>query len=246
MIGFLSPVEGTPTTIGNFAKVRTFSFDKAWMPSLRAGDQFGQSITSYYDVDGNGISDFVIGAPGDDADLLNNLTDTGAIYLIFLEREKYEWPIVDLTLFYILITVLPGCYCICCIMAIGAFLYTFRHQEDEVEKLAKEAGLSSVKLGESAKLRRTTYKIFPLKGNTNPEEELDLEIGRPSSAKSDKSSDTRPNNPHSGGATMSKKSSKRDSKSNKALIYHRQKSSIQTYSKKIDDFEDDERVEEYF
>ena len=204
------------------------------MPPLSAGDQFGQSISSYTDVDGNEILDFVIGAPGDDVDRFNNLTDTGAIYLIFLERESYDWPIVDLTVFYILVSVLPGCCCLCCIAAIIAFAYTFRHKEDEAEKLAKEIGMSSVKLGESGKMRRTSSKVAPA---ADEEKDGSVDVERGLAGRSDSVNSDRPGS--------SKKSSKSSKKSN-SLVYHRQKTSLQTYSKKIDDYDDDEPVDEYF
>lgn len=254
LIGFLSSVITTQGTDGTFSAYRSFPFNTDWAPNLRSGDQFGQSIVSYMDVDSNGIFDFIIGAPGDDVDLFNNLTDTGAIYLMFIKREKYIWPIVDLTVFYVLVTVLPGCCFICCVAAIVAFAYTFRHKEDEAEKLAKEIGMSSIKLGESAKLRRTSSKIIPVNENEVTDDEKDIEAAsesRPGSAKSDRPNSavsdpniSQPNSPQN--QTGSKKGSSKSKKSSKALIYHRQKTSLHTSSKKIDDFEDDERVDEYF
>jgi hypothetical protein len=224
------------------------------MPALAAADQFGQSVLAYYDVDRNDIADFVVGAPGDDVDSFNNLTDTGAIYIIFLERIPYVWPVIDLTLFYVLVTVLPGCYCICCIVAIVCFLRTFRHEEDEVEKIAREAGMGSVKLGSSVKgksLSQRSSKILVDMDNEGKDEE-DIETGpdtgnsRPNSAKSDRSAKSaksdkdRPISP--GAGSVKKQSSKKSKKS----VYDRQKSGLQTYSKKITDFDDDERVDEYF
>lgn len=240
MIGFLEGLEKTQKATGNFKKYREYEFTKSWMPSLSAGDQFGQSVSGYTDADGNEILDFIIGAPGDDVDRFNNLTDTGAIYLMFVEREEYVWPVVDLTVFYILVTVLPGCCCICCVAAIVAFMYTFRHKEDEVEKLAKEVGMSSIKLGESTKMRRTSSKVAP-GADEQKDGGVDVEGGlagdRPDSAKSDRPDSVK---------SASKKSSKKSGKNPNALVYHRQKTSLQTYSKKIDDFDDDEHVDEYF
>ena len=238
---FLQGDRRTQSATGNIEKYREFPFNKPWTPTLSASDRFGQSITSYYDVDNNGINDFVVGAPGDDADFSGNITDTGAIYLVFIERIPYEWPIIDLTVFYVLVTVLPGCYCLCCIAAIISFLHLFRHQEDEVEKIAKEViGNSSVNLGESFKstksmVGRSSSKIFAADIEENKDSSLEEPGSRPGSAKSDGSD-----------GAQSAKSGKRSSKKKQSLVYHRQKTTLQTYSRRIDDYDDDERVDEYF
>lgn len=51
--------------------------------SLSDGDQFGSAVASPGDVDGDGIPDLVVGAPGDD----DNGTDRGALWVLFLNRD---------------------------------------------------------------------------------------------------------------------------------------------------------------
>ncbi len=50
------------------------------MPTLTAGDRFAASIAAIGDIDGNGVVDLVVGAPGDDAGGI----DAGALYILRL------------------------------------------------------------------------------------------------------------------------------------------------------------------
>ncbi len=51
-------------------------------PSLATGDKFGASVTNIGDVDGNGVVDFAVGAPGDNG-------GTGAVYIILMESDFF-------------------------------------------------------------------------------------------------------------------------------------------------------------
>lgn len=237
MLGFL---QGALVATGEFQSYREFDMNTG--PTLRSGDQFGQAVTRYADMDGDGIVDFVVGAPGDDASLSENLTDTGAIYLVYIERIKFHEIPIDLTLFYVLISVVPGCCLLICVAACIAFCYVFRHKEDEVEKLAKEAGLGSVKLGESSRSVRASGKTSTkvLAGDGDPE---NPEVALDEAKESEPGGESINLSTSAKSRSSSKKSS---SKKSSALVYHRQKSLVQNYSKNIDDFDEDERVDEYF
>ena len=52
-------------------------------PSLSDNDQFGASVASIGDFDGDGVSDIVVGAPGDDS----GGVDRGAVHVVFLQDD---------------------------------------------------------------------------------------------------------------------------------------------------------------
>jgi hypothetical protein len=52
-------------------------------PTLGIGDDFGRSIASVGDLDGDGITDLAVGTPRDDAESTND----GAIYILFLKTN---------------------------------------------------------------------------------------------------------------------------------------------------------------
>jgi hypothetical protein len=51
--------------------------------SLDFMDLFGSSLASAGDVNGDGVEDLLVGAPGDDSTYLNS----GAVYLLFLQAS---------------------------------------------------------------------------------------------------------------------------------------------------------------
>ena len=129
------------------------------VPNLQHGDLFGKALLLYQDMDFNGIEDYVVSAPGTDSS--NNTLNSGAIYLIFVGREPYVAKKVSLLLFYILVTVFPTCCCCLSCACIVFFCFKFRHKEDDVEKIAREAGIGSVKLGQDVRKSRKSNKISP-------------------------------------------------------------------------------------
>ena len=52
-------------------------------PSLGANDNFGLSVANIGDMDGDGVTDMAVGAPGDP----NEIVDTGDLYLIFMNAD---------------------------------------------------------------------------------------------------------------------------------------------------------------
>ena len=145
MLLFVQPTRtGTDGQIGSQRVLVPSLIRDGRDPPLSPGDQFGNSVALYIDVDGNGIRDYMVGAPGDDS---SDGTNTGAVYLIFMDRQRYKKPIIDLTLFYVLVSVIPGTCCLCCVAGIIVFCVVFRHVESEEEKFARQAGLKgSIKL----------------------------------------------------------------------------------------------------
>lgn len=125
--------------------------------------------------------DFVVGAPGTDVDgvldsgnnkmgkvnLLVNIfyyaCYVGAIYLVFIARGSF-FDAFNFTTFYCLVSILPSICCCCICGIICAFMYFFRHREDETEKIAREAGVDfkSVKFGQNStrsKIGRNSTKV---------------------------------------------------------------------------------------
>jgi len=63
---------------------------------LHDGDQFGSALAPLGDLDGDGVPDLVVGAPGDDG----NGSDRGALWVLFLNRDgtvHYQQKIAELT-----------------------------------------------------------------------------------------------------------------------------------------------------
>jgi hypothetical protein len=64
--------------------------------TLNDSDHFGTALASMGDLDGDGIPDLVVGAPGDDG----SGTDRGALWVLFLNRDgsvHYQQKIAELT-----------------------------------------------------------------------------------------------------------------------------------------------------
>jgi len=70
-------------TVLNEAKIS--AIDGNFGGNLDDGDRFGSSLTVLGDLDGDGIADLAVGAPGDEDN--NTVLDTGAIWILFLNRD---------------------------------------------------------------------------------------------------------------------------------------------------------------
>mmetsp|Transcript_24546 Transcript_24546/g.33642 ORF Transcript_24546/g.33642 Transcript_24546/m.33642 type:complete len:559 (+) Transcript_24546:11-1687(+) len=106
-------------------------------PALRQLDLFGSALGAYSDVDGNGLKEILVGAPGDDESGL----DSGAVYLLFPRRRRYHPPTFDEVRFVLLIFFPSLC---CCGLMAGATafcLHRYRRLPDPIEKIVIEAGL---------------------------------------------------------------------------------------------------------
>ena len=62
---------------------------------LRPGDQFGRGSDVLGDLDGDGVVDFVVGAPKDDGNTGDPGADFGAVWILFMNSDgtvrEYEW-----------------------------------------------------------------------------------------------------------------------------------------------------------
>lgn len=104
-------------------------------PKLHGGDLFGTSVGSYVDIDNNGITEMLVGAPGDAAG--------GAVYILFPRRRRYHQPPFDWVAYYlklILPFAISGCICFwgtlfCC--------WYFRRRATEIEIAVKEVGVET-------------------------------------------------------------------------------------------------------
>jgi len=54
--------------------------------TLSSNDQFGQSVTNLGDMDGDGVIDLAVGAPGDDGEAFKDF-DFGAMWIVFLNPD---------------------------------------------------------------------------------------------------------------------------------------------------------------
>lgn len=66
---------------------RPVSTRKLVIAGLSAGDQFGHAVASLGDIDGDGVADLAVGAPGDDT----GGTNRGAVYVLFLQTDGTVW-----------------------------------------------------------------------------------------------------------------------------------------------------------
>jgi hypothetical protein len=106
-------------------------------PPLKPLDQFGSGVAGYWDVDGNGLTELIVGAPGDD----EGGSSAGAVYIVFLRRRRYHGPVFNYVRFFLIVTLIPAFCCGMAILGVMYFLWYFRRLPDEVEIIVKQAGL---------------------------------------------------------------------------------------------------------
>ena len=95
-------------------------------PVISEKDMYGAALSSYQDLDNNGLKEIVVGSPG-----YNNTR--GAVYLMYLRRRRFHAPIPDTFMYWFKILFPIGmlilCYCLSCCY----FFWYFRRRPDEVE-----------------------------------------------------------------------------------------------------------------
>lgn len=112
--------------------------DEGVAPQLDLLDQFGQSLAGYWDIDGNGLKEVLVGAPGDQN---SNSTSVGAFYIVYLRRRRYHAPRFPFVRFISLVTILPW-FCMTCICtSVAYFFWHFRRLPDVVETIVKDSGM---------------------------------------------------------------------------------------------------------
>lgn len=118
--------------------------------------QLGRSLSSFQDIDKNGISELLVGAPGDWSDLVNSYdtvykieneenqvkisNKSGSVFLFYLRRKRYHQENFDYVLFYILTVFLPLLFVLFIVLSIAYFCYYFRRQPDQIEIIVKKSG----------------------------------------------------------------------------------------------------------
>lgn len=100
-------------------------------------DLFGQSLATYPDMDSNGMKEIVVGAPGDDG----NGVDSGAVYIIYPRRRRHHWIPYDYLTYILLVTLIPGIWCLLCCCGIIYFFWHFRRVPDDAEIIVKRSGM---------------------------------------------------------------------------------------------------------
>lgn len=106
-------------------------------PPLRDQESFGASMTYLGDLDNNGISEFVVGAPGGKGET----PGTGSLYILFLRRRQKHTPPFNWTIYWVKIIVPSVFALICCIASVVVFFIYFRRKPDEIELAVKKAGV---------------------------------------------------------------------------------------------------------
>jgi hypothetical protein len=118
------------------------STDAGLKPALNEMDRFGTSISSYSDVDNNGIEEIIIGAPGSFSD---GVKLAGKVYILFLRRRRWH-PFIPCTPCYIASIAVPIGLCfLSCIGGIIFFCWYFRRKPDEIELIVVKSGVEITK-----------------------------------------------------------------------------------------------------
>jgi len=121
----------------SFATLPLYEDFTMYAPPLRAQENYGTSMSAINDADGNGIQDFMVGAPGGNGEF----PGTGRLYVIFIHREKFVKTKFDFLKWWLIRTVPPGfLLCMICI-GIVVFCMYFKRKPDEVELAIKKAGV---------------------------------------------------------------------------------------------------------
>jgi len=116
--------------------------DASLKPKLQEMDRFGTSISSYVDIDNNGIEELIIGAPGS---FSNNVKLAGKVYILFLRRRRWH-PFIPCTACYIASIAVPlGLCCFSCILGTIFFFWYFRRKPDEIELIVVKSGVEITK-----------------------------------------------------------------------------------------------------
>ena len=95
-------------------------------PTISPKDMYGAALSSYQDLDENGIKEIVVGSPG-----YNNTR--GAVYIMFLRRRRVHAPIPDTFMYWFKILFPVGMFILCYCLSCCYFFWHFRRRPDEVE-----------------------------------------------------------------------------------------------------------------
>lgn len=106
-------------------------------PPFRAQESYGTSMCPINDADGNGIQDFIVGAPGGRGEQ----PGTGRLFVIFLHREKYEKKKFNYLRYWLIRLVPSGFLFFMIVAGVVVFCLHFRRKPDEVELAIKRAGV---------------------------------------------------------------------------------------------------------
>jgi hypothetical protein len=120
-----------------YAKLPLYEGFDEYAPPLRAQENYGSSMSGINDADGNGIQDFMVGAPAGNGEF----PGTGRLYVIFIHREKYVKTKFDFVTWWLIRTLPPGI--MLCLICIGTVIFCmyFKRKPDEVELAIKKAGV---------------------------------------------------------------------------------------------------------
>lgn len=108
------------------------------IPFMQPYSQFGAAMAPYSDIDGNGVREFYIGAPGDSV----TSEQQGAIYVLFHRRRRHHSPVFCFLCFVLSFSIPLGVCCLSCIGSTIYFFWRFRRRPDGIEKIVKESGVT--------------------------------------------------------------------------------------------------------